>query len=336
MEESQGESMLNEEVSPEEVAEVVSAWTGIPAGKMMQGETEKLLSMEKVLGERVVGQEEAVVAVSDAVRRTRAGVADPDRPTGSFLFLGPTGVGKTELAKALAEFLFDDERAMVRIDMSEYGEKHSVARLIGAPPGYVGYDAGGQLTEAVRRRPYTVVLFDEVEKAHPDVFDVLLQVLDEGRLTDGQGRTVDFRNTILILTSNLGAGGTREQVMTAVKSAFKPEFINRLDDVVIFDALSQEQLRGIVDIQVAQLAARLSARRLVLDVDDAAMDWLAERGYDPAYGARPLRRLVQKAIGDELAKRLLAGDVRDGDRVLVRVSEDGELLAITGEPRDEE
>ena len=336
VEESQGESMLNEEVSPEEVAEVVSAWTGIPAGKMMQGETEKLLSMEKVLGERVVGQEEAVVAVSDAVRRTRAGVADPDRPTGSFLFLGPTGVGKTELAKALAEFLFDDERAMVRIDMSEYGEKHSVARLIGAPPGYVGYDAGGQLTEAVRRRPYTVVLFDEVEKAHPDVFDVLLQVLDEGRLTDGQGRTVDFRNTILILTSNLGAGGTREQVMTAVKSAFKPEFINRLDDVVIFDALSQEQLRGIVDIQVAQLAARLSARRLVLDVDDAAMDWLAERGYDPAYGARPLRRLVQKAIGDELAKRLLAGDVRDGDRVLVRVSEDGESLVITGEPRDEE
>ena len=336
VEESQGESMLNEEVSPQEVADVVSAWTGIPAGKMMQGETEKLLSMEKVLGERVVGQEEAVVAVSDAVRRTRAGVADPDRPTGSFLFLGPTGVGKTELAKALAEFLFDDERAMVRIDMSEYGEKHSVARLIGAPPGYVGYDAGGQLTEAVRRRPYTVVLFDEVEKAHPDVFDVLLQVLDEGRLTDGQGRTVDFRNTILILTSNLGAGGTREQVMTAVKSAFKPEFINRLDDVVIFDALSQEQLRGIVDIQVAQLAARLSARRLVLDVDDAAMDWLAERGYDPAYGARPLRRLVQKAIGDELAKRLLAGDVRDGDRVLVRVSEDGESLALTGEPRDEE
>ena len=336
VEESQGESMLNEEVSPQEVADVVSAWTGIPAGKMMQGETEKLLSMEKVLGERVVGQREAVVAVSDAVRRTRAGVADPDRPTGSFLFLGPTGVGKTELAKALAEFLFDDERAMVRIDMSEYGEKHSVARLIGAPPGYVGYDAGGQLTEAVRRRPYTVVLFDEVEKAHPDVFDVLLQVLDEGRLTDGQGRTVDFRNTILILTSNLGAGGTREQVMTAVKSAFKPEFINRLDDVVIFDALSQEQLRGIVDIQVAQLAARLSARRLVLDVDDAAMDWLAERGYDPAYGARPLRRLVQKAIGDELAKRLLAGDVRDGDRVLVRVSEDGESLVITGEPRDEE
>ncbi|MDK8767559.1 ATP-dependent chaperone ClpB [Corynebacterium freneyi] len=322
VEESQGESMLNEEVSPQEVADVVSAWTGIPAGKMMQGETEKLLSMEKVLGERVVGQEEAVVAVSDAVRRSRAGVADPDRPTGSFLFLGPTGVGKTELAKALAEFLFDDERAMVRIDMSEYGEKHSVARLIGAPPGYVGHDAGGQLTEAVRRRPYTVVLFDEVEKAHPDVFDVLLQVLDEGRLTDGQGRTVDFRNTILILTSNLGAGGSRDEVMAAVKAAFKPEFINRLDDVVVFDALSKEQLRGIVDIQVAQLAARLAARRLVLDVDDAALDWLAERGYDPAYGARPLRRLVQKAIGDELAKRLLAGDVRDGDRVAVTVAED--------------
>ena len=336
VEKSQGESMLNEEVSPQEVAEVVSAWTGIPAGKMMQGETEKLLAMEQVIGERVVGQKEAVVAVSDAVRRTRAGVADPNRPTGSFLFLGPTGVGKTELAKALAEFLFDDERAMVRIDMSEYGEKHSVARLIGAPPGYVGYDAGGQLTEAVRRRPYTVVLFDEVEKAHPDVFDVLLQVLDEGRLTDGQGRTVDFRNTILILTSNLGAGGSREQVMTAVKSAFKPEFINRLDDVVIFESLSAEQLRGIVDIQVAQLAARLEARRLVLDVDAAALDWLAERGYDPAYGARPLRRLVQKAIGDELAKRLLAGDVRDGDRVVVTLAEDGEKLVITGEPREEE
>ena len=336
VEKSQGESMLNEEVSPQEVAEVVSAWTGIPAGKMMQGETEKLLAMEQVIGERVVGQKEAVVAVSDAVRRTRAGVADPNRPTGSFLFLGPTGVGKTELAKALAEFLFDDERAMVRIDMSEYGEKHSVARLIGAPPGYVGYDAGGQLTEAVRRRPYTVVLFDEVEKAHPDVFDVLLQVLDEGRLTDGQGRTVDFRNTILILTSNLGAGGSREQVMTAVKSAFKPEFINRLDDVVIFESLSAEQLRGIVDIQVAQLAARLEARRLVLDVDAAALDWLAERGYDPAYGARPLRRLVQKAIGDELAKRLLAGDVRDGDRVVVTLAEDGEKLVIAGEPREEE
>ncbi|MCQ9171641.1 ATP-dependent chaperone ClpB [Corynebacterium amycolatum] len=327
-------SMLKEEVTPQEVAEVVSAWTGIPAGKMMQGETEKLLEMELNLGRRVVGQNAAVEAVSDAVRRSRAGVADPNRPTGSFLFLGPTGVGKTELAKALAEFLFDDERAMVRIDMSEYGEKHSVARLIGAPPGYVGYDAGGQLTEAVRRRPYTVVLFDEVEKAHPDVFDVLLQVLDEGRLTDGQGRTVDFRNTILILTSNLGAGGTHEQIMDAVKMAFKPEFINRLDDVVIFDPLTSEQLRGIVDIQVRNLAERLAARRLVLDVSDGALDWLSERGYDPAYGARPLRRLVQKAIGDELARRLLAGDVRDGDRVEVTVADDGESLKVVGYGED--
>ena len=327
-------SMLKEEVTPQEVAEVVSAWTGIPAGKMMQGETEKLLEMELNLGRRVVGQNAAVEAVSDAVRRSRAGVADPNRPTGSFLFLGPTGVGKTELAKALAEFLFDDERAMVRIDMSEYGEKHSVARLIGAPPGYVGYDAGGQLTEAVRRRPYTVVLFDEVEKAHPDVFDVLLQVLDEGRLTDGQGRTVDFRNTILILTSNLGAGGTHEQIMDAVKVAFKPEFINRLDDVVIFDPLTSEQLRGIVDIQVRNLAERLEARRLVLDVSDGALDWLSERGYDPAYGARPLRRLVQKAIGDELARRLLAGDVRDGDRVEVTVADDGESLKVVGYDED--
>ncbi|MGV0869265.1 ATP-dependent chaperone ClpB [Corynebacterium kalidii] len=311
--------MLTEEVTPDTIAEVVSAWTGVPAGKMLEGETEKLLAMEKVLGGRVVGQDEAVTAVSDAVRRSRAGVADPDRPTGSFLFLGPTGVGKTELAKSLAEFLFDDEHAMVRIDMSEYGEKHSVARLVGAPPGYVGYDAGGQLTEAVRRRPYTVVLFDEVEKAHPDVFDVLLQVLDEGRLTDGQGRTVDFRNTILILTSNLGAGGTDEQVMNAVKAAFKPEFINRLDDVVIFDALSAEQLTSIVEIQVAQLAERLAARRLDLQVTEDAKAWLAERGYEPAYGARPLRRLIQKAIGDALAKKLLAGDVRDGDTVQVDV-----------------
>ncbi|MDN6619816.1 MAG: AAA family ATPase, partial [Corynebacterium variabile] len=307
------ERMLTEEVTPDTIAEVVAAWTGIPAGKMLQGETEKLLAMEQVLGGRVVGQKDAVTAVSDAVRRSRAGVADPDRPTGSFLFLGPTGVGKTELAKSLAEFLFDDDHAMVRIDMSEYGEKHSVARLVGAPPGYVGYDAGGQLTEAVRRRPYPVVLFDEVEKAHPDVFDVLLQVLDEGRLTDGQGRTVDFRNTILILTSNLGAGGTDEQVMDAVKHAFKPEFINRLDDVVIFKSLSAEQLKSIVEIQVRQLAERLAARRLDLQVTEAAKSWLAERGYEPAYGARPLRRLIQKAIGDALAKKLLAGEVRDGD-----------------------
>lgn len=324
-------SMLTEEVTPDVIAEVVSAWTGIPAGKMMQGETEKLLHMERVLGKRVVGQHEAVTAVSDAVRRSRAGVADPNRPTGSFLFLGPTGVGKTELAKAVSEFLFDDERAMVRIDMSEYSEKHSVARLVGAPPGYVGYDQGGQLTEAVRRRPYTAVLFDEVEKAHPDVFDILLQVLDDGRLTDGQGRTVDFRNTILILTSNLGAGGTREQMMDAVKMAFKPEFINRLDDIVIFDPLSQEQLASIVEIQIDQLADRLSGRRLTLRVSDAAKLWLAERGYDPAYGARPLRRLIQQAIGDKLAKELLAGEIRDGDRVLVDVADGGQHLDVSRE-----
>ena len=322
-------TMLTEEVTPDTIAEVVSAWTGIPAGKMLQGETEKLLHMEDVLGERVVGQKAAVAAVSDAVRRARAGVADPNRPTGSFLFLGPTGVGKTELAKALAEFLFDDESAMVRIDMSEYGEKHSVARLVGAPPGYVGYDAGGQLTEAVRRRPYTLVLFDEVEKAHQDVFDVLLQVLDEGRLTDGQGRTVDFRNTVIILTSNLGAGGTEEQVMEAVKHAFKPEFINRLDDVVVFESLSPELLAGIVDIQLGALGARLSGRRLTLDVTPEAKSWLAERGYDPAYGARPLRRLIQQAIGDKLAKLLLAGEIVDGDTVHVDRAADGEALTLS-------
>ncbi|MCT1498815.1 ATP-dependent chaperone ClpB [Corynebacterium sanguinis] len=321
-------TMLTEEVTPDVIAEVVSSWTGIPAGKMMQGETEKLLNMESVLGERVVGQRDAVEAVSDAVRRSRAGVADPNRPIGSFLFLGPTGVGKTELAKSLAEFLFDDETAMVRIDMSEYGEKHSVARLVGAPPGYVGYDAGGQLTEAVRRRPYSLVLFDEVEKAHQDVFDVLLQVLDEGRLTDGQGRTVDFRNTVIILTSNLGAGGGREEIMEAVKRHFKPEFINRLDDVVVFEPLSSELLVGIVDIQLEQLAQRLASRRLTLQVSDAAKAWLAERGYDPAYGARPLRRLIQQAIGDRLAKELLAGYVRDGDTVAVDVAEGGEGLSV--------
>jgi ATP-dependent Clp protease ATP-binding subunit ClpB len=296
---------------------------------MLEGETAKLLRMEQELGRRVIGQRQAVVAVSDAVRRSRAGVADPNRPTGSFMFLGPTGVGKTELAKALAEFLFDDERAMVRIDMSEYGEKHSVARLVGAPPGYVGYDQGGQLTEAVRRRPYTVVLFDEVEKAHPDVFDVLLQVLDEGRLTDGQGRTVDFRNTILILTSNLGAGGSEEMVMAAVRSAFKPEFINRLDDVIIFDGLEPGDLVAIVDIQLNQLSKRLAQRRLTLEVSLPAKQWLAQRGFDPLYGARPLRRLVQQAIGDQLAKMLLAGQVHDGDTVKADVGADGEGLILS-------
>ncbi len=319
--------MLKEEVGPDDVADVVSAWTGIPAGRLLEGETAKLLRMEDGLGARVVGQAEAVRAVSDAVRRTRAGVADPDRPTGSFLFLGPTGVGKTELAKALAEFLFDDERAMIRIDMSEYGEKHSVARLVGAPPGYVGYDQGGQLTEAVRRRPYSVVLLDEVEKAHPDVFDVLLQVLDDGRLTDGQGRTVDFRNTILVLTSNLGStaltdpalddAGRRDKVMAAVRRSFKPEFLNRLDDVVVFHALSTTELTSIVDIQIRRLAGRLAGRRLALEVTDAAKEWLALQGFDPVYGARPLRRLVQSAIGDQLARELLSGAVREGDTVEV-------------------
>ncbi|MQA32941.1 ATP-dependent chaperone ClpB [Modestobacter roseus] len=322
-----GESMLKEEVGPDDIAEVVQAWTGIPAGRLLEGETQKLLRMEDDLAQRVVGQPDAVRAVADAVRRARSGVSDPDRPTGSFLFLGPTGVGKTELAKALAEFLFDDERAMVRIDMSEYSEKHSVARLVGAPPGYVGYEAGGQLTEAVRRRPYTVVLLDEVEKAHADVFDVLLQVLDDGRLTDGQGRTVDFRNTLLILTSNLGSqviadqsvpeDARRRAVMDVVRAHFKPEFLNRLDDVVMFRALGSEELSGIVDIQVGVLARRLAARRLTLQVTDAAREWLALNGFDPVYGARPLRRLVQSAIGDQLARALLSGEIRDGDAVLV-------------------
>ncbi|WP_082557210.1 ATP-dependent chaperone ClpB [Modestobacter sp. Leaf380] len=324
-------SMLKEEVGPDDIAEVVQSWTGIPAGRLLEGETAKLLRMEDVLAGRVVGQPAAVRVVSDAVRRARSGVADPDRPTGSFLFLGPTGVGKTELAKALAEFLFDDERAMVRIDMSEYSEKHSVSRLVGAPPGYVGYEAGGQLTEAVRRRPYTVVLLDEVEKAHPDVFDVLLQVLDDGRLTDGQGRTVDFRNTILVLTSNLGsqviadqsvpADAKRRAVDEVVRAHFKPEFLNRLDDVVVFDSLGTDELTGIVDIQVGVLARRLAARRLSLQVSDAAREWLAMNGFDPVYGARPLRRLVQSAIGDQLARALLSGEVRDGDGVLVDVAE---------------
>jgi ATP-dependent Clp protease ATP-binding subunit ClpB len=326
-------AMLKEEVGADDVAAVVSSWTGIPAGRLMEGETAKLLRMEESLKARVVGQDEAVRAVSDAVRRARAGVADPDRPTGSFLFLGPTGVGKTELAKALAEFLFDDERAMVRIDMSEYAEKHSVARLVGAPPGYVGYEQGGQLTEAVRRRPYSVILLDEVEKAHQDVFDVLLQVLDDGRLTDGQGRTVDFRNTILILTSNLGTAALsdvsmsdeqrRASVMDAVQMQFKPEFLNRLDDIVVFHALDLSQLKSIVGIQLAAMARRLADRRLTLEVTEAAKAWLATNGFDPVYGARPLRRLVQSAIGDSLAKALLAGEIRDGDHVVVDTAAEG-------------
>ncbi|MDM7855238.1 ATP-dependent chaperone ClpB [Cellulomonas alba] len=329
--------MIAEKVGPDEIAEVVSMWTGIPAGRMLEGETAKLLRMEEVLGERLIGQSRAVAAVSDAVRRARAGISDPDRPTGSFLFLGPTGVGKTELAKALADFLFDDERAMVRIDMSEYAEKHSVARLVGAPPGYVGYEEGGQLTEAVRRRPYSVVLLDEVEKAHPEVFDVLLQVLDDGRLTDGQGRTVDFRNVILVLTSNLGSqflvdpllsdADKREAVMAAVRTAFKPEFLNRLDDIVLFDPLSLEEIGRIVDLQVEALARRLEDRRLTLSVSPAAREWLALEGYDPAYGARPLRRLVQREIGDRLARRLLAGEIRDGQTVEVDRGDEG--LTVT-------
>jgi ATP-dependent Clp protease ATP-binding subunit ClpB len=332
------EPMVKEEVGADDIADVISAWTGIPAGRLLEGETEKLLHMEQHIGARLVGQAEAVRAVSDAVRRTRAGVSDPDRPTGSFLFLGPTGVGKTELAKALADFLFDDERAMVRIDMSEYSERHSVARLIGAPPGYVGYEEGGQLTEAVRRRPYSVILLDEVEKAHPETFDILLQVLDDGRLTDGQGRTVDFRNVILVLTSNLGSQylvdptlsreAKREAVMGVVRQSFKPEFLNRLDEVVVFDALSQDDLAHIVDLQVREFASRLSDRRITLSVTDAARDWLARRGFDPVYGARPLRRLVQREIGDRLARALLAGEVRDGSTVTVDVDEAGEALVL--------
>ncbi|WEV72307.1 ATP-dependent chaperone ClpB [Bifidobacterium sp. ESL0790] len=337
------EPMVPDHVDADSVAGIVSEWTGIPVGRLMQGENEKLLNMEKFLGKRVIGQKEAIQAVSDAVRRSRAGISDPNRPTGSFLFLGPTGVGKTELAKALADFLFDDEKAMVRIDMSEYMEKGSVTRLIGAAPGYVGYEEGGQLTEAVRRRPYSVVLFDEVEKANPEIFDILLQVLDDGRLTDGQGRTVDFKNTILIMTSNLGSQflvqpdlddeAKKKAVMDAVHAHFKPEFLNRLDELVIFHPLTREELGEIVDIQVKQVASRLTDRRITLDVTKAAKEWLANAGYDPAYGARPLRRLVQTEVGDQMAKMLLSGKVHDGDTVLVDQT-GGEHLELTTMPED--
>jgi ATP-dependent Clp protease ATP-binding subunit ClpB len=336
--ENDGPLMVNDQVTAEDIAAVIAAWTGIPVGRLLQGETEKLLHLESELGKRIIGQKRAVAAVADAVRRTRAGIADPDRPTGSFLFLGPTGVGKTELAKALADFLFDDEKAMVRIDMSEYGEKFSVSRLVGAPPGYVGYEQGGQLTEAVRRRPYSVILLDEVEKAHPEVFDILLQVLDDGRLTDGQGRTVDFRNTILILTSNLGshflvdstlsAQEKEEAVQQMVRQAFKPEFVNRLDDIVVFSTLSEEELGEIVELNIDRLSRRLHDRRLELAVTPDARAWLAERGYDPIYGARPLRRLMQHEIDDRLANALLAGQIRDGDTVLVDLDPDGDGLTV--------
>ena len=334
--------LVEEAVLPEHIAAVVSRWTGVPVDKMLEGEREKLLKMEEQIAERVIGQTEAVGSVSNAVRRARAGISDPNKPLGSFLFLGPTGVGKTELTKALAEFLFDDDTAMARIDMSEFMEKHSVARLIGAPPGYVGYDEGGVLTEAVRRRPYQVVLFDEVEKAHPDVFNVLLQVLDEGRLTDGQGRTVDFRNTIIILTSNLGShalteleegaamGPARDAVMDAVRGHFRPEFLNRLDEIIIFDRLAREDMAGIVSIQLGRLEKRLAGRKIGIELDDDARQWLADRGYDPAYGARPLKRVIQKALEDPLAELILGGSVIDGTSVNVTAGPDG--LVVAGQP----
>ncbi len=340
-EEPAGDRMVNDQVTDEDIAAVIAAWTGIPVGRLLQGETEKLLHLERELGKRLIGQRDAVKAVSDAVRRSRAGISDPHRPVGSFLFLGPTGVGKTELAKSLADFLFDDEHAMVRIDMSEYGEKHSVSRLVGAPPGYIGYEQGGQLTEAVRRRPYSVVLLDEVEKAHPEVFDILLQVMDDGRLTDGQGRTVDFTNVILILTSNLGSpilidptlsmDAKRDQVQALVRQAFKPEFVNRLDDIVIFQALSQDDLAQIVELAVDALHTRLRERRLTLAVTPDARAWLAERGYDPVYGARPLRRMIQTEVQNRLAMAILAGTVRDGDVVRVDVASDGDSLVLASD-----
>lgn len=341
-----GERMVNDQVTDEDIAAVIAAWTGIPVGRLLQGESEKLVNLESELGKRLIGQKDAVKAVADAVRRSRAGISDPNRPTGSFLFLGPTGVGKTELAKALAEFLFDDEHAMVRIDMSEYGEKHSVARLVGAPPGYIGYEQGGQLTEAVRRRPYSVVLLDEVEKAHPEVFDILLQVLDDGRLTDGQGRTVDFTNAILILTSNIGSPilidptltteVKREQVMALVRQSFRPEFLNRLDDIVMFHALSHDDLAQIVELSVDALQRRLRDRRLTLAVTPDARSWLSERGYDPIFGARPLRRLIQSEIQDRLAMALLSGGVHDGDTVRVDVAADGSGLTLASAATNEQ
>ena len=337
-EESKGGGMAHEVVTPDLIAQVVSRWTGIPVDKMLEGEREKLLQMETQIAKRVVGQEEAVEAVSTAVRRSRAGLQDPNRPIGSFMFLGPTGVGKTELARALAEFLFDDEHAIIRIDMSEYMEKHSVARLIGAPPGYVGYEEGGALTEAVRRRPYQVILFDEIEKAHPDVFNVLLQVLDDGRLTDGQGRTVDFRNTLIIMTSNLGSeylvnqpegedsDAVRDQVMNVVRAHFRPEFLNRVDEIILFHRLKREQMGKIVDIQIARLQKLLAERKIALALDDAAKDWLGKKGYDPAYGARPLKRAIQKYVQDPLAEMVLAGKIHDGEKVEVTAGKDGLLF----------
>ncbi|HEX2113541.1 MAG TPA: AAA family ATPase, partial [Alphaproteobacteria bacterium] len=339
----QAAGMMEEAVTPDHVAQVVSRWTGIPVDKMLEGEREKLLKMEDVLRGRVVGQEDAVRAVSEAVRRSRAGLQDPNRPLGSFLFLGPTGVGKTELTKALAAFLFNDESALLRIDMSEYMEKHSVARLIGAPPGYVGYEEGGSLTEAVRRRPYQVILFDEIEKAHPDVFNVLLQVLDDGRLTDGQGRTVDFRNTLVVLTSNLGSDAiarlpdgadiesARDQVMDVVRQAFRPEFLNRLDEILLFRRLSRADMVGVVDIQLERLRRMLADRKITLQLDDAAKAWLAEAGYDPVYGARPLKRAIQRELQNPLASAILEGRIKDGDAVRVGVGAKGLTLSIGGE-----
>ena len=332
---AQGGDMLEEEVTADQVAQVVSRWTGVPVDRMLEGEKEKLLRMEQELGKRVIGQAEAVKAVSTAVRRARAGLQDPNRPIGSFMFLGPTGVGKTELTKALAEYLFDDESALLRIDMSEYMEKHSVARLIGAPPGYVGYDEGGALTEAVRRRPYQVILFDEIEKAHPDVFNVLLQVLDDGRLTDGQGHTVDFRNTLIVMTSNLGADflvnqpegqdtdAVRDQVMAVVRSAFRPEFLNRIDEIILFHRLKRNEMTKIVDIQMMRLAKLLEDRKMTIKLEPAAREWLAEKGWDPAYGARPLKRVIQKSIQDPLAEMILAGTVKDGEKVVISAGKQG-------------